>query len=408
MLPINLDELSPSHVYGLIESEVAEGLRLEYKQQLPGDDPDGKRKFLYEVAAMANSAGGDIVFGIRDSDGPDGQNTGIAGRLSGIRISNIQKTIEPLSNLIRDCISPRLTGVAMQIVNCSDGDVLVIRIPASWDKPHMVTIGKVDKFYTRTAIGVSPMSVDEIGRSFSEKGDLRDAIERWRARRADLALIEDGPVSLGKTPLVLFHMIPAESFMRGIMRNSWRVSQSEQEKIHVTGGNYHRRYNADGLLCHSQSTSRQSEFSAYTQLFRSGIVEYAFSNISYAPIGSKEPMITGQEIEKEIIRCYKNAFDWFQSQGGEGVVFAGLSLVGVKGMKFLVLRNYFTFDDCRIRQDIFNSPEILVDLSKSDEQSHVRNLLPLIDTMWQVAGREGTPYRDSSGEWNPFEDYSCR
>ncbi|MHB2007566.1 MAG: hypothetical protein ACYCOX_05910, partial [Acidobacteriaceae bacterium] len=39
--------------------------------------------------------------------------------------------------------------IIMQTVNCPDGDVLVIRVPRSWSKPHMVTIGAVNKFFGR-------------------------------------------------------------------------------------------------------------------------------------------------------------------------------------------------------------------------------------------------------------------
>jgi predicted HTH transcriptional regulator len=78
MLPVNLIDLTPAHIQGLIDSEVAEDLKLEYKSELPIDLGDSKRNFLFEVAAMANSAGGDLLFGIADRDGPDGQNTGIA------------------------------------------------------------------------------------------------------------------------------------------------------------------------------------------------------------------------------------------------------------------------------------------------------------------------------------------
>lgn len=36
MLPVNLNDLTPAHIEGLIESEVPESLTLDFKQQLPG------------------------------------------------------------------------------------------------------------------------------------------------------------------------------------------------------------------------------------------------------------------------------------------------------------------------------------------------------------------------------------
>jgi|GEM_PF-4218499 hypothetical protein len=37
-------------------------------------------------------------------------------------------------------------------------------------------------------------------------------------------------------------------------------------------------------------------------------------------------------------------------------------------------------------------------------ECHTKTLLPLVDTMWQVAGLEGTPFKPK-GEWNPFGRY---
>jgi predicted HTH transcriptional regulator len=140
MLPINLSDLDPSHIQGLVDSEVAESQSLEYKQKLPSGQSDEKREFLYDVAAMANANGGDLVFGIVDRRGEDKQATGIAESVSGIKLSNPQSEIDRLANLIRDGIEPRISGIVMRVVSCHDGDVLVVRVPASWNKPHMVTI----------------------------------------------------------------------------------------------------------------------------------------------------------------------------------------------------------------------------------------------------------------------------
>src|SRR5579863_2806175 len=78
MLPYDLEELTSTDVRGLIDADVAEGLRLEYKRALCIDSSEMRKKFLSRVSGMANAAGGDIVFGISDRKGEDDQNTGIA------------------------------------------------------------------------------------------------------------------------------------------------------------------------------------------------------------------------------------------------------------------------------------------------------------------------------------------
>jgi Putative DNA-binding domain len=408
MLPFNLEDTTCADIQGLIDAEVPEGLRLEYKSELPLDSSDGRRRFLYQVAAMANADGGELIFGILDRKGSDNQNTSIADKLSGMKIANVGKITEALSNLIRNGIAPRLTGFAIKAVNSPNGDVLVVRTLPSWNKPHMVTIEGVDRFYIRTPVGKSPMSVDEIGRAFSQQGEVREAIERWRTYRAELISQDKGPAQLSAGVACLFHLIPAEAFTRGILRESWRVPPEEQRSVYVPCGNYNQRYNADGFLCLSGSgviLPGQSRPYAYTQLFRSGIIEYAFCNFFQPPMGIPNPMIWGQALEKEIVRCYQDALTRFRTRDRSEVVFAGFSLLGIKGKNFYISAMSYSSRDDSIRQDIFTSPEILVDINEPEDLPFPNTLLPLVDTMWQVGGREGTPFHGKDGAWNPFGEY---
>jgi hypothetical protein len=410
MLPVNLNDLTPADIQGLIDSEIAEGLRFEYKSELPTDQSDDKRKFLYEVAAMANSAGGDIAFGIVDREGPDGQNTGIASKLSGLKFPNVQKVIEPLTNLIRDCITPRLAGVTMQTVSCEDGDVLVIRIPASWNKPHMVTIGKVDKFYMRTAIGKAPMSIDEIRRAFSEQGELREAIARWRAHRVDLIEQKRGPVLLHGEVSMLFHIIPADAFTPGKFTETWRLPGHEKQAVHVVRNNYYQQYNADGFLCHSNRAivgppQKNDGYHGYTQLFRSGISEYAFSHFYGPPIDRPNiSLIDGMDVEQAMVRCYEDAIGRCQREGRAGIAYIGFSMVGIEDKQIFTTSKVWGPREFGIRQNTFTSPEVMVDLSEQVERPFARTLGPLVDTFWQLDGREGTPFV-WEGQWNPFRRY---
>jgi hypothetical protein len=407
MLPPNLDDLTAAHIQSLIDSEIAESLTLEYKQQLPSNQSEEKREFVYDIAAMANAVGGEIIYGIVDRRGQDGQSTGIAASLTRLNmLPNTQTEIDRLSGLIRDTIAPRLTGVAMQPVSCPDGDVLVIRIPRSWNKPHMVTIGGVNKFFGRTATGKYPMSVDEIGRAFSERSELREAIELWRSRRAKLVARGVGPVQLAGAVTMLFHAIPASAFTRDVLRETWTVSEQEKNSMHVPHGRTNFRYNADGFLCLA-STGPQFEAYGYTQLFRSGIVEYADSNCYGSPFGSGvDSMIFGQELEKQMVTCYGDAVNRYRGQGRNDVLYVGFSLIGIANKSFYSTVSNLPFrQQSLIRQDIFTSPEVFVDTNDPEESPYERTLLPLVDTMWQVAGHQGTPFKPN-GKWAPFGRYS--
>jgi Putative DNA-binding domain len=132
---------------------------------------------------MANTAGGHIVYGILDRRGPDKQSTGIPDGMAALKIENPQSDIARLSSLISDGIAPRLMGVTMEVAPNAKGDVLVIRVPRSWNAPHMVTIARTNKFVRRTSTGKEFMRVEEVRMAFSEQGELAERIMRWRSHR---------------------------------------------------------------------------------------------------------------------------------------------------------------------------------------------------------------------------------
>jgi predicted HTH transcriptional regulator len=45
---------------------VAESRVLDYKERLPGDSDADKREMLADVTAFANSAGGDLIYGVKE------------------------------------------------------------------------------------------------------------------------------------------------------------------------------------------------------------------------------------------------------------------------------------------------------------------------------------------------------
>lgn len=274
----------------------------------------------------------------------------------------------------------------------------------------MVTMGGVDRFYIRTGTVSHKMSVDEIRRAFSEQGELREAIAAWRAHRVDLIQQKRGPISLSDDVVMLFHVIPADAFTPGAFTEVWRVPESEKKDVYVPNGNYYQRYNADGFLCHSnRAIAGRSEkpdgYWGYTQLFRSGIVEYAFSNFYRPPMGLQNPLIDGQEVEQTMVRCYADAVGRFHREGRTGVVYIGFSMIGIEDKQIFSTLMTWSGNDFGIRQETMTSPEVMVDLSEQEERPYPRSMRPLVDTFWQLDGREGTPFIPN-GEWNPFRRYS--
>ena len=87
MIEKQFGAIEHTDIDALIESKRSERRTLEYKAELPLGTDDAKREFLSDIASFANSAGGDILYGVTDERDGNGQPTGIpleAGGLTGV------------------------------------------------------------------------------------------------------------------------------------------------------------------------------------------------------------------------------------------------------------------------------------------------------------------------------------
>jgi Putative DNA-binding domain len=89
MREIPIDLVTIDHIRDLQANNVREGRQLDYKRDLPGHDDKAKREMLADVSAVANTVGGDIVWGIEELRDDAGKNTGLIGKIVGLK--------EPLS-----------------------------------------------------------------------------------------------------------------------------------------------------------------------------------------------------------------------------------------------------------------------------------------------------------------------
>ena len=105
-----------------------------------------------------------------------------------------------------------------------------------------------------------------------------------------------------------------------------------------------------------------------------------------------------------MVRCFADALGRFQREGRTGVVYVGFSMIGIEDKQIYSTLMSWSGRDFGIRQSAITSPEVMVDLSEHEERPYPHAMRPLVDTFWQLDGREGTPFT-SNDEWNPFFSY---
>jgi hypothetical protein len=140
-----------------IESEIEESLTLEYKAAEALERSDAKKKEITkDVSAMANSAGGVLIYGIAESSIEN-------RRHLPEKITPVNRNVFPREwvEQIIQAIRPRIDGIVIHSVNLSSGEsdvAFVIEIPQS-NTAHQASD---QRYYKRFNFQAVPMEDYEI------------------------------------------------------------------------------------------------------------------------------------------------------------------------------------------------------------------------------------------------------
>lgn len=86
MINAQLELITYDDLEALVIGKASENRTLEFKSCLPSGSDEHVKEFLADVTSLANSSGGDLVFGIEE-------NRGFAENICGIPAANIEKKL---------------------------------------------------------------------------------------------------------------------------------------------------------------------------------------------------------------------------------------------------------------------------------------------------------------------------
>ncbi len=400
MINVPFKSIDKTIIESLLSNVVREDRTLEYKELLPGNGREDRKEFLADIAAFANAAGGDIVFGVkakRENNRPTGPPESIPG-LAGI---NADADVLRLENMIRDGVEPRINGLQFKAIDgFSAGPVIILRIPKSWSSPHMVKLGD-SRFYSRNNAGKYALDVVQIRSAFAFSESLPERVRRFREERIARIVAEKTPiVLLSDHAKVVLHLVPIAA-LDSTTRLNMAPLQDKLEKlqpINATGWGY--RHNLDGFLTYSGCGNLQTS-TTYLQVFRSGVIEAVESMLlEYNNIHARETgadphnLVSSYAIEKILIVALDKFLKVEKELGMEPPVFIMLSLVGVKG--YGIFSEWTQYEDTyRFDRDTLLLPDTVME---SYDNPADKLLQPALDAMWQAAGYERCRYY-KEGRW---------
>ena len=118
----------------LLDEAVANGVTetsdLDWKSALPKAKDLSQSDFPKDVAAMANSGGGVIIFGVRESQKAAVERVNAGEFNEGYERSLLSAAIT--------AISPPVFGLTVHQLGSGDKLAIVVEVPASLDGPHLI------------------------------------------------------------------------------------------------------------------------------------------------------------------------------------------------------------------------------------------------------------------------------
>jgi len=371
------EAVSEADLQGLITDQVREGLRLEYKQELPGGGPKDRIEFLTDVTAFANTVGGDILYGVREARDEKGNQTGLPAELSGLPGINAENEERRLTDRLQHGVSPRLPGVRIRAIRIQAGGVVMLmRIPRSWAAPHCVDVDDLIRVYRRTSVGKSPLDFEELKRAVLGAESIADRVRHLRRDRILLLESGESPAPLKANPTIVIHFIPFGAFDGSSALDLPTLDREVGLSVAFEGYAGARRFTADGFLASDLPLGRGSG-DAYTLVFRTGVIEYAYA----IPVSDERMYLPMVDVHRLVLDASERAFDLFGRFGVAPPIAVLMSLVHAKGAR--IPSGFEIRQDSPIDRDTVLAPEVVTE----ELDVHIPTLVrPLLDVIWNAAG----------------------
>jgi len=172
------DEELEAWVRHLVDEQVSEGPRLDYKATIKLDRQPERIEAAKDISSFANEIGGTVIYGIPEDKQSD--ETAIPCKPYGIDpVPDLESRLE---NIYVDSISPRLLEWGIKKVDLTEypGKVVyIVWTPGSWLGPHMVQAYGDKRYYRRGQLRAVIMEEHELRARYERTRNLESAVEEF-------------------------------------------------------------------------------------------------------------------------------------------------------------------------------------------------------------------------------------
>lgn len=399
LLHLPLTAVDEGQLNRLLSARAAESRDIEYKRQTYGGADADHAEWLADISSFANSAGGDLLIGVTATKGVPTALAPLTG--------NPDDEILRLEQLARTGLQPRISNLAFKAVPIVGGGyVLVVRIPRSFNPPHrVIRTGKgQNRFWARSSAGKFEPNVDELRAQFTLAPQLTQRIKDFRADRLAQILAGQTPVALLDKSCMIFHIVPFAALdPRSLI--ALDVIEKNPSAFPPLASSAARtwRVNMDGILRLSNADEKAGSQRAYTQVYRSGIIEAVASSITMGERPAAAPArLMSYKVEGMMLLNGVKYLKSLQELGIEPPYVVMLSLIGMKGVAINVgLKSDWADDDdiSILDRDQLHFGEAILETVPRSVQEMGVIVRPLIEQIANAAGRSRSTSFGPTGEY---------
>jgi hypothetical protein len=389
LLSIPLGNIVEEDIRRLIALEIPESPTLDFKQATYGDRQDDKTEFLADVSSFANTIGGDLVIGVAEAKGElSASITPFTGDCDAEK--------RRLEQIALSGLEPRISNLQIHSVSISSGgNVIIVRIPQSFNPPHRIIVRESNRFWARAGTTKYQPNVEQLRRLFNQGSDLAERVRRFQTGRLLTIAAGDAPVVLSQYGKVVVHVVPIPSFEDGRLLDIVSLVASGNYipmPLDAAPGTVRHAVNLDGFV--SQADRNLSGLRTYAQFFRNGAIE-SVAELRYADDSSS--CFTGRDMGTLIVSGIRQYFEVLKSFNAGLPAYVFLSLCNATGIKYRYpISGYSWKETSMFGKEIAALPEIRVDDFNIDVPLVLR---PIFNMLWNTFGFEACDLYGGKGEW---------
>lgn len=368
----------------LVQAQVPEGLRLEFKQSEYGTSDAEKRELLKDISAMANTQGGHLIIGVREQ-------SGFATAIVGIEGTDPDGEILRIEQIIRNGLDPPISGIRTKAIRLlNGGNVIAMRIPRSFNPPHRVAAQGSNRFYVRNSAGVHEPSIEELRSLFTQSASALKDAQTFRDNRLELISHGHAPFQLSRNGRFILHIVPVASFSGMIHLDVEEIFNQNSSFEPIGSMGWTPGFNFDGFINHSGNDR------GYTQIFRNGALEAILAGIA-DPDSDGRRWISGLELEREVFNLLSPYINGLRTLGVPPPLILMATIDSAEDADYRVGMSTYRRDP-RLLRDQLRLPECWLEDYGSDADHH-RAVRPAFDALWNAIGRVRSMWFNDGGLW---------